>query len=52
MLSYPIDSSLQLMKKKLDNLACLRPSAHNLKLDFSLRFSFSISGVIYIGRWI
>ena len=52
MLSYPIDSSLELMKKQLDILACLRASAHNLKSDFSLSFSFSISGVIYIGRWI
>ena len=52
MLSYPIDSSLQLMKKQLDILACLRASAHNLKVDFSLSFSFSISEVIYIGRWI
>ena len=51
MLSYPIDSSLQLMKKQLDILACLRASAHNLKVDFSLSFSFSISEVIYIGRW-
>ena len=40
------------MKIQLDILACLRPSVHNLKSDFSLSFSFSISGVIYIGRWI
>ena len=39
------------MKLQLDILACLRPSVHNLKSDFSLSFSFSISGVIYIGRW-
>ena len=52
MLSYPIDSTLQLMKKQLDILACLRALAHNLKSDFSLSFSFSICGVIYIGRWI
>ena len=52
MLSYPIDSNLQLMKRQLDILACLRASVHNLKSDFSLSFSFSISGVIYIGRWI
>ena len=52
MLSYPIDSSLQLIKKQLDILECLRASVHNLKSDFSLSFSFSISEVIYIGRWI
>ena len=52
MLSYPIDSSLQRMNIQLDTLAGLRPSVHNLKSDFSLSFSFSISGVIYIGRWI
>ena len=40
------------MKIQLDILACLRPLVHNLKSDFSLSFSFSISGVIYIGRWI
>ena len=51
MLSYPIDSSLQLMKKQLDILPGLRPSVHNLKSDYSLSFSFSISEVIYIGRW-
>ena len=51
MLSYPIDSTLQLMNQQLDILACLGPSVHNLKSDFSLSFSFSISGVIYIGRW-
>ena len=39
------------MKLQLDILACLGPSAHNLKSDFSLSFSFNISGVIYIGRW-
>ena len=52
MLSYPIDSTLQRMNIQLDILAGLRPSAHNLKSDFSLSFSFSISGVVYIGRWI
>ena len=40
------------MKIQLDILACLRPLVHNLKSDFSLSFSFSISGVIYIGCWI
>ena len=40
------------MKIQLDILACLRPLVHNLKSDFSLSFSFNISGVIYIGRWI
>ena len=40
------------MKIQLDILACLRPSVHNLKSDFSLSFSFIISWVIYIGRWI
>ena len=40
------------MKIQLDILACLIPSVHNLKSDFSLSFSFNISGVIYIGRWI
>ena len=52
MLSYPIDSRLQLMKTQLNILACLRPSVHNLMSDFSLSFSFSICGVIYIGRCI
>ena len=46
MLSYPIDSTLQLMNQQLDILACLRASAHNLKSDFSLSFSFSITGVV------
>ena len=50
--SNPIDSNLEIMKLQLDILACLRPSVHTLKSDFSLSFSFSISGVIYIGRWI
>ena len=40
------------MKIQLDILAYLRPLVHNLKSDFSLSFSFSVSGVIYIGRWI
>ena len=39
------------MKLQLNILACLGPSVHSLKSDFSLSFSFSISGVIYIGRW-
>ena len=39
------------MKLQLDILACLSPLVHNLKSDFSLSFSFSINGVIYIGRW-
>ena len=52
MLCNPINSTLQLIKLQLNILACLGPSAHNLKSDFSLRFSFSISEVIYIGRWI
>ena len=39
------------MNIQLDIVACLRPSVHNLKSDFSLSSSFSISGVIYIGRW-
>ena len=52
MLSYPINSTLQLMKLQLNILACLGPSAHNLRSDFSLSFSFSITGVVYIRRWI
>ena len=51
MLSNPINSTLQLMKLQLNILACLGPLVHNLKSDFSISFSFSISGVIYIGRW-
>ena len=50
--SNPIDSNLEIMKLQLDILACLRPLVHNLKSDLSLSFSFNISGVIYIGRWI
>ena len=50
--SNPIDSNLEIMNIQLDILACLRPSVHNLKSDFSLSFSFNINGVIYIGRWI
>ena len=49
--SNPINSTLQLMKLQLNILAFQRPSVHNLKSDFSLSFSFNISGVIYIGRW-
>ena len=52
MLSYPIDSSLQLIKLQLNILACLQPSVHTLKSDFSLSFNFNISGVVYIRRWI
>ena len=52
MLSYPINLSLQRMNIQLDILAGQRPSVHNLKSDFFLSFSFSISEVIYIGRWI
>ena len=50
MLSNPINSTLQLMKLQLNILACLGPSVHNLKSDFSLSFSFSISGVMHIHR--
>ena len=50
--SNPINSTLKLMKLQLDILVCLSPLVHNRKSDFSLSFSFSINGVIYIGRWI
>ena len=52
MTSNPLDSSLQVMNIQFDILACLRPLIRDLKSDFCLSFSFSISGVICTGCWI
>ena len=52
MLFLPHWVKLTANKDIIGYLSMPKTPIHNLKSAFSLGFSFSVSGVIYIGHWI